>query len=61
MSQISRYSFITCLIKDDIEHETVDSSVVISSGPSEYPRAEFFFMVDFQSIHLLMSNLSFLL
>ena len=44
-SQISRYSFATHLIKYDIEHETVDSSVVISSRPSEYPRAEYDFVI----------------
>ena len=36
-NQISRYSFATSLIEDDIEHETVDSSVITSSGPSESP------------------------
>jgi len=44
-SQISRYSFATSLIKDGIKHETIDSSVVISSRPSESPRAEYNFMV----------------
>ena len=27
-SQISRYSFVTPLIEDDIEHETVDLNVI---------------------------------
>ena len=44
-SQISRYSFATPLIKDGIEHETVNSSVIISSGPSESPCVEYDFMV----------------
>ena len=30
-SQISRYSFVTLLIEDEIDHETVDSSIVTSS------------------------------
>ena len=33
-SQIFRYSFVTPLIDDEIEHETDDSRFVISSGPS---------------------------
>jgi len=33
------------LIEDDIEHETVDSSVITSSGPSESPRADYGFMI----------------
>jgi len=44
-SQISRYSFVTPLIEDDIEHKTDDSSVVTSSVPSESPHAEYSFMV----------------
>ena len=44
-SQISKYSFVTPLIEDDIEHETVNSSVVTSSVPSKFPRAEYNFMV----------------
>ena len=44
-SQISRYSFFTPLIKDEIDHKTVDSSVVTSSGPSESPRTDYDFMI----------------
>jgi len=33
------------LIEDDSKHETVDSSIVTSSGPSEFPRDEYSFMV----------------
>ena len=44
-SQISRYLFATSLIEYDIEHETVDSSVVTSSGSSESPRAEYSFVI----------------
>ena len=44
-SQISMYSFASPLIEDGIEHETVDSSIIISSGPSESSRAEYSFMV----------------
>jgi len=43
-SQISRYSFAIYLI-DDIEHKTVDSSVITSSGPFESPSAKYNFMV----------------
>ena len=31
-SHISRYSFATPLIEDEIDHETVDSSDITSSG-----------------------------
>ena len=44
-SQISRYSFVTHLIDDEIDHETVDSSVITSSGPSESPHVDYSFMV----------------
>ena len=44
-SQISRYSFATSLIEYNIEHETVDSSVVTSSGLSESLRVEYDFVV----------------
>jgi len=40
-SQIPRYSLATLLIED----ETVDSNVVTFSEPSEYPRADYVFMV----------------
>ena len=43
--QISRYSFTTLLIEDEINHETVDSSVVISSWLSESPHCDYGFMV----------------
>jgi len=33
------------LIEDEIEHDTVDSSVVTSSGPSEFSCADYDFMV----------------
>jgi len=33
------------LIKDEIDHEKVDSSVVTSSGPSESSRADYGFIV----------------
>jgi len=33
------------LIEDDIEHEKVDSSVIISKGPFESPRADYNFMI----------------
>jgi len=39
--QISRYSFVTSLIED----KTVDSSIVTSSRLSEFPRADYDFMV----------------
>jgi len=45
-SQISRYSFATSLIEDEIDHETVDSSVVIYSWPSEFPSTDYVFMVN---------------
>jgi len=44
-SQISRYSFVKPLIEDDIEHETIDSSIFTSNGPFESPRADYDFMV----------------
>jgi len=44
-SQIFRYSFVIPLIKDEIDHETVDSSVVISSGPSESPHVDYGFII----------------
>ena len=56
-SQISRYSFATPLINDDIEHETVDSSVVTSNRPFESLRVEYSFMV-VPIVHLLASHLS---
>jgi len=33
------------LIENDIEHKTVDSSVVTSSGPAESPNADYDFMI----------------
>jgi len=54
-SQISRYSFVTLLIEDEIDHETVNSSVVTSSGPSESSRVDSGFMV-VPPIHLLLSH-----
>jgi len=33
------------LIEEDIDHEAVDSSVVTSSGPSEYPYADYDLLV----------------
>ena len=44
-NHISRYSFATILKEDEIDCETVDSSIVTSSGPSEFPRADYIFMV----------------
>ena len=48
-SQICRYSFVTLLIKNDIDHETVDSSVVISNGLSKFPCTNYNFMVRTES------------
>jgi len=44
-SQISTYSFVTPLIEDEIDHETTDSSIIISSGSSESLRANYGFMI----------------
>ena len=44
-SQISRYSFVTRLIENEIDHETVDFSIVTSSGPFEFLHADYGFMV----------------
>jgi len=44
-SQIFRYPFVAPLIEDEIDYETVDSSVVTSSEPSEFPRVDYFFMI----------------
>jgi len=44
-SQISRYSFATSLIENDIEHETINSSAITFSGLSVSPRSEYSFMV----------------
>jgi len=33
------------MIEDEIDHETVDSSIITSSGPSEYPRVDYDCMV----------------
>ena len=45
-SQISKYSFVTPLIEDEIYHETVDSSIITSSGPSKLsPPADYNFMI----------------
>jgi len=44
-SQIFRYLFVTHLIEDEIDHDTIYSSVVTSSGPSESPRVDYDFMV----------------
>jgi len=56
-SQIFRYSFTTPLIEEDIEHETVDSSVVTSSVPSESLMLRKILWL-FQSVHLLVSHIS---
>ena len=40
-----RYSFAKLLIEDEIDHETVDSRIVTSSGPFEFSRADYVFMV----------------
>ena len=44
-SQISRYSFVTLLIEDEIDHETVDSSIITSSEPSQSPRVDYDFVL----------------
>ena len=44
-SQIFKYLFVTPLIEDEIDHETVDSNVVTFSGPSKSPRADYDFMI----------------
>ena len=44
-SQIFRYSFATLLIEDEIDHETVDSSIITSSGPSQSPRVAYDFVL----------------
>jgi len=44
-SQISSYTFATPLIGDEIDHETLDSSVVTSSGTSESSRVDYDFMI----------------
>ena len=44
-NQISRYSFATPVIDDEIDHEIVDSSVITSSGPSESPHVDYGFMI----------------
>jgi len=56
-NEISRYLFAIFLIKDDIEHETVDFNVVTSNEPSE-PLVLITVLWSFQSIHLLISHLS---
>ena len=38
--EIAKYSLIIPMIEDEIEHETVDTSVVISSKPSELSYAD---------------------
>ena len=65
-SQISRYSFFTPLIEDEIDHETNDSSIIISSGssspmPSEFPLMLIIFLWSFLLSHLLVSHQGFLL
>ena len=40
-NQILRYSFATPLIEDG----TLNSNIVTSSGPSEYPHANYSFMI----------------
>jgi len=44
-SQIFRYSFATPLIEDEIDYNTVDSSVITFGGPSESPRADYGFII----------------
>jgi len=44
-SQIFRYSFITPLIENEIDHETVNSNIVTSSEPSESRHADYGFIV----------------
>ena len=44
-SKISRYSFDTLLIDDEIDHETVVLSVVTSSESYESSRTDYGFMV----------------
>ena len=44
-TQVFRYSFVTLLIENEIDHETVDFSVVISSVSSESPRADYDLMI----------------
>ena len=43
-SQIFRYSYATPSIEDEIDHETVDSSVVTSSGPLEFLHVDYGFI-----------------
>jgi len=57
---VSRYALATPMIEDGIEHETVDTSVVTSSKPSESrsPRADyqihtFFLYEKKRPVHLL--------
>ena len=44
-NQNSKYSFATPLIEDEIDHETIDSSVITLIRPSESPRVDYDFMV----------------
>ena len=44
-SKIFRYSFVTPLIEDEMNHKTVDSSVVTSSKSSKSPRDDYVFTV----------------
>jgi len=44
-SYISMCSSATPLIHDEVDHETVDSSVVTPSGPYDSPRVDYDFMV----------------
>ena len=44
-SQISRYSFATPMIEDEIDHEIIDSSVITSCRSSKSPRVGYDFLV----------------
>jgi len=44
-SQFFRYSFVTPLIENGIDHETVDPTIVTSSELSLFPRADCRFMI----------------
>jgi len=48
-SQISKYSFATPLIEDEIDHEIVDSSVITFSRSFKSPRADYGSMVESSS------------
>jgi len=38
--QVAGHSFVIPMIEDGIEHETVDTSIITSSKPSEFSRAD---------------------